>query len=195
MISGLMFPKNFTQVFASCSQDEIRLWSPANQKELLRIELSQGSHQDFTKSNCVQFMADGKSLISGWTDGKIRAFMPQSGKLFWIINNAHQEGTKDFGGVLCLTSTTAGDYVLSGGSDGEVRLWAIGKQVKKLQSAQKVHKGPITGVALVDAQNESRCASCSLDGSIIIWALRKFQILEKIKYVSIPVSIQADESQ
>lgn len=140
-------------------------------------------------------MADGKSLISGWTDGKIRAFMPQSGKLFWIINNAHKEGTKDFGGVLCLTSTTAGDYILSGGSDGEVRLWAIGKQVKKLQSAQKVHKGPITGVTLVDPQNESRCASCSLDGSIIIWALRKFSILEKIQYVNIPMSIQADESQ
>lgn len=49
-------------------------------------------------------MQDGKSIISGWTDGIIRAFLPQSGKLFWAIKNAHKSGHKDYGGVLCLKS-------------------------------------------------------------------------------------------
>jgi hypothetical protein len=35
-----------------------------------------GTQYDYAKSNCVDFMADGKSIISGWTDGKIRSFMP-----------------------------------------------------------------------------------------------------------------------
>jgi hypothetical protein len=26
--------------------------------------------------NCIEFMADGKSIISGWTDGHVRAFTP-----------------------------------------------------------------------------------------------------------------------
>jgi WD40 repeat protein len=110
----------------------------------LKIELQMGSYSDFAKCNSVEFMADGKSIISGWTDGKMRAFLPQSGKLFWIINDAHKPGDKTYGGVTCLCSTNDGENVISGGSDGEVKLWNIGKQTKKLQSAAKVHKGPIT---------------------------------------------------
>ena len=90
---------------------------------------------DFAASNCVDFMPDGKSIISGWTDGKIRCFLPQSGKLLWILTDAHKAGNKDYGGVLCLCATQDGSNILSGGSDGEVRLWDIGRQTKKLQSA------------------------------------------------------------
>lgn len=52
-ISSIKFPPNYTQVFATSSQDEIRLWSPVTQKELLRIELMQGSEFDFAKANAV----------------------------------------------------------------------------------------------------------------------------------------------
>jgi hypothetical protein len=31
-------------------------------------------------------MPDGKLLISAWNDGKVRAFLPQSGKLHFEIN-------------------------------------------------------------------------------------------------------------
>jgi hypothetical protein len=34
-------------------------------------------------------MPDGKSLISGWSDGRIRAYGPQTGKLEYTIINAH----------------------------------------------------------------------------------------------------------
>lgn len=94
--------------------------------------------------------------------------------MFWIINDAHKPGEKDFGGVTCICSTSDSENIISGGSDGEVRLWNIGRQTKKLQSSQKTHKGPITSVCLIDKQNETRCASSSLDGSIIIWNLKKF---------------------
>ena len=33
-----------------------------------------------------------KTSVSGWTDGKIRAFAPQSGKVMWVINDAHPMG-------------------------------------------------------------------------------------------------------
>ena len=39
-------------------------------------------------------MHDGKSIITGWTDGLIRAFLPQSGKLLWAIKDAHKSGIK-----------------------------------------------------------------------------------------------------
>lgn len=45
-------------------------------------------------------MKDGKTIISGWSDGKIRAFLPQSGKLKYVIHNAHNNG------VTAMTATS-----------------------------------------------------------------------------------------
>ena len=36
-------------------------------------------------------MPDGKLIVTGWNDGKIRGFLPQSGKLKFEINNAHNK--------------------------------------------------------------------------------------------------------
>ena len=36
-------------------------------------------------------LQSGKSIISGWSDGKIRAFAPQSGKLLYTIHDAHHK--------------------------------------------------------------------------------------------------------
>ena len=38
---------------------------------------------------------------------------------------------------------------------------------------------------MVDARNESQVASCSLDGSIVVWKIRQHAALEKLKHVSI----------
>lgn len=133
----------------------------------------QGSEYDFAKANCLEFMPDGKSIISGWTDGKIRSFLPQSGKLFWIINDAHQKGGKNFGGVMTIAISNDCNNVISGGDDCQVRVWDLGKQTKKLQSAQKVHNGPITKVLYIERDHDTFVASSSLDGCIILWKLKK----------------------
>ncbi len=36
-------------------------------------------------------MPDGKVIVTGWDDNKIRAFLPQTGKLKYEINNAHNK--------------------------------------------------------------------------------------------------------
>jgi len=54
-------------------------------------------------------MNDGKSILSGWSDGKIRAFLPQSGKLLYCINDAHNHG------VTALQATHNCARIVSGG--------------------------------------------------------------------------------
>jgi WD40 repeat protein len=81
---------------------------------------------------------------------------------------------------LCTTNDC--QYVITGGVDGEVKLWCIDHQVKKLQSKQKVHTQEVTGLKMVG--NDS-LASSSLDGSIILWKIQKLQSLMKISHVSI----------
>lgn len=58
-------------------------------------------------------LQDGKSIISGWSDGKIRAFGPQSGKLLYMINDAHHKA------VTALAVTSDSKRVISGGEEGE----------------------------------------------------------------------------
>ena len=52
------------------------MWSSVTLKPLLKIELAQPNEFEYAISNCVEIMQDGKSIISGWTDGIIRAFLP-----------------------------------------------------------------------------------------------------------------------
>ena len=71
--------------------------------------------------NCIAFSYDGKSILSGWNDGKIRAFYPQSGKLMYVINDAHLHG------VTSIALTSDSQRCVSGGSEGEVRIFKLGK--------------------------------------------------------------------
>ncbi len=82
-INKIAFPDNFAEVFATCSVNDIRVWNAKTRREMLRIEVP--GHECL----CARFMPDGKSLISGWNDGKVRAFLPQSGKLLYAIADAH----------------------------------------------------------------------------------------------------------
>jgi hypothetical protein len=34
----------------------------------------------------------GGLIVSGWSDGKLRAFLPQSGKLAFVVAEAQPEG-------------------------------------------------------------------------------------------------------
>lgn len=107
---------NYSDVFATCSACDIRIWNAKNRQELLRIQVPN------LESHCVTFMNDGKSILSGWNDGKIRAFLPQSGKLMYVISDAHIHG------VTAITTTSDCQKIISGGNEGEVRVWRIGKQ-------------------------------------------------------------------
>lgn len=74
-INDIVFPHNYSKVFATCSKNDIRLWNASNRHEILRLQVPN------VEANCVCFTKDGKTILSGWDDGKIRAFYPQSGKL------------------------------------------------------------------------------------------------------------------
>jgi len=63
---------------------------------------------------CVSRLQDGKSVLSGWSDGKIRAFGPQSGKLLFTINDAHHKG------VTAIAATPDSSHIVSGGGEGEL---------------------------------------------------------------------------
>jgi cilia- and flagella-associated protein 52 len=97
-------------VFATASDNDIRVWNTNTSTELLRIAVPN------LECKCITFKKDGTSLISGWNDGKIRAFGPQSGRLQYEINDAHKRSVT----ALAVTDpfNSRGDFRIVSGGEG-----------------------------------------------------------------------------
>lgn len=86
--------------------------------------------------------------MSAWNDGIIRAFTPLTGKLMYAIPNAHNKGCT----AVALTSN--GKSLVSGGVEGQVRVWRIEPQKQSLVGVLKEHFGPITSIEINKFDNE-----------------------------------------
>ncbi|XP_073090918.1 cilia- and flagella-associated protein 52-like isoform X3 [Manis javanica] len=104
------WPSGTAELFATCAKKDIRVWHTLSNRELLRITVPNMT------CHGIDFMRDGKSIISGWDDGKIRAFAPETGRLIYVINNAHRIG------VTAIATTSDCKRVISSGGEGEVLL-------------------------------------------------------------------------
>ena len=80
-------------------------------------------------------MRNGKSIFSGCDDGKIRTFLPQLGKLLYCINEAH------INGVTAITATSDCRKIVSGGMNGEIRVWRISPYEQKMEASIEVEFG------------------------------------------------------
>jgi len=156
-INAVAFPFGYSEVFATCSVSDIRVWNSKTRQELLRIQVPN------MECHCIDFMRDGRQIISGWSDGKIRAFLPQSGRLLYVINDSHKNG------VTAITATSDCGKIVSGGMEGEVRVWRIGPQTQTMEASMKEHRGRVWCIRL--RQDDSQAVSASSDGSCIIWDL------------------------
>lgn len=57
---------------------------------MLRIEIEK-KPEFINVCTTIDITIDGKKIITGWSDGKIRMFLPQSGKLIAVINENPKE--------------------------------------------------------------------------------------------------------
>ncbi|XP_032899901.1 cilia- and flagella-associated protein 52 [Amblyraja radiata] len=159
-VLNVTFPCGTSDLFATCSKAEIRIWHTPTNKELLRIVVPNMT------CNSLEFMHDGRSIISAWNDGKIRAFTPETGKLMYVIHNAHHDG------VTAIASTYDGKKIISGGGEGQVRVWEIGGKTQRLIEALKEHSSTISCIKV--KKNNEECVTASFDGTCIIWDLIRY---------------------
>ncbi len=103
-------------------------------------------------------------IVSGWDDGKIRAFYPESGRVMFIINDAHQRG------VTSIAITSDCKRIISGGGEGQVRVWLLKPDTQVLEATMKEHKNAV--VQLCINKSNTECLSASWDGTCIVWDLK-----------------------
>lgn len=154
-INPLLNFRNFPLVFATASYESVRLWSTVKFEELLRIVV-----KNFTATGVV-FAKDGKSVITSWNDGCLRAFTPLTGKLIFTITNAHNKGCS------CVAVSSSGRLLASGGVEGQVRVWKIGATSQDLVGVLKQHSASVATVDFNKFGNE--ILSASSDGTCIVW--------------------------
>eukprot|EP00002_Diphylleia_rotans_P013043 TRINITY_DN253_c0_g1_i1.p1 TRINITY_DN253_c0_g1~~TRINITY_DN253_c0_g1_i1.p1 ORF type:complete len:608 (-),score=132.32 TRINITY_DN253_c0_g1_i1:424-2247(-) len=159
-INDVAFPYGYSELFVTACKGDVRVWNSRTLKELLRIQVPN------LECNCAAFFRDGTGIISGWSDGRIRVFYPQSGKLMYVINDAHPKG------VTAVAATSDCRRIISGGNDGSVRVWSVSKEKQVMETSMKEHKGAVSSIQV--KRNDSECVSSSADGSTIIWDLHRF---------------------
>jgi len=170
-INDIAFPKGYSELFATCSAAEIRVWHSKTSSEVLRIQVPN------VTCNCIAFPTNGTQIISGWSDGKVRAFKPQSGNLDYVINDAHKltgvgnssGGVVPTNGVTAVCPSNDCARLITGGADGMVRVWAVSKNMQVMLASMNEHKGPISMLSI--KSDDTQCVSASSDGSCIVWSL------------------------
>ncbi|CDJ33780.1 WD domain, G-beta repeat-containing protein, putative [Eimeria mitis] len=135
-INQVTFPEDCSQVLATCSASDVRIWDMKTYKEMLRIQLPG------VECLCVAFAPDGSSIISGWKDGRIRAFTPETGRMLFCIEQAHKDG------VTAIAATRVGRRLVSGGLSGQFRVWDVHSQSQEMLASKKEHRGRICSLKL-----------------------------------------------
>ncbi|KAM6971925.1 cilia- and flagella-associated protein 52 [Aplochiton taeniatus] len=159
-VNDVAFPFGSSALFATCSKDDIRVWHTDTSKELLRITVPNMT------CNALDFMVDGTSIISAWNDGKIRVFAPESGRAILEIHNAHSMG------VTAIAGNRDCKKIISGGGEGQVRVWEVAQGCHRLIETMKEHKATVNSIKI--KSNDKECVTASSDGACIIWDLVRF---------------------
>jgi WD40 repeat protein len=163
-VNDLCFPRGYSDVLITCSHEEIRLWNIVKGEELLRIKVAN------ITCNAVDITPDGKTIVSGWDDGRIRCFYPQSGKPKYIVENAGG------GSVTALAVFNNNQKVIGGTSTGNLTIWELpvikttkGPTYLTKFESLKQHRAQITHIHI--RKNDSECITSSRDGTCITWDL------------------------
>lgn len=165
-VNDIAFPYNCSDIFVTCSYESIRVWHLRTAQELLRIEVPRMT------CNSVFVMRDGRSILSGWNDGKIRAHTPETGKPLYIIEDCH------YSGVTAIAATTDCMRVITGGAEGNVRVWNVSVTVQNLVQTMKEHRGAVTSICMKSDNTE--CVTSGVDGFCIVWSLATFQRVQAV---------------
>lgn len=163
-VNSVYFMPGQSDKFLTTSEDgTIRLWDSNNYSVQARCvaQSKAATHgSDSLFPNCAIFTEE--VIISGWSDGKIRAYRVDNCELLWQIDNAHKNGVS----AICLASNLK--FVCSGGVEGEVRVWEV--RSRELVSHLKEHTQRVTHLQLFP--DNQHLLTCARDRSILCWDLK-----------------------
>lgn len=163
-VNDIAYPEGCADLVVTSSRGDIRIWNIKARQELLRIQVPN------LECLCTQVTPTGSSIVSGWDDGKVRAFYPETGRLRFVIPDAHAEKVT----ALAIADNDARSpwRIVTGGAEGRVRVWRVTSSHQAMVASLSEHRGPINCIKI--NADSSQCISASSDGSCIIWDLNRY---------------------
>ena len=195
-VKNIAFGSKINELFATCGRDRtVRVWDSSDYT--VRMEGSVSKTDVFP--TCVALTLDSEIVLSGWNDGKVRAYLvnPEDRKdhgsnQAWEISDVAAGR-----GLSNLVLSNNERFFVTGSYDGMVRVWGysshelvsqLNKQVSLLTkhfvrdfsirvcylmrlSCMMQHMDEITGFALFD--DDVHILSACRDKSFYCWDLRK----------------------
>lgn len=162
-VNDIDFPQGCSDLIVTSSKGDIRVWNVRVKQELLRVQLPN------LECLCCCVTPSGGTIISGWDDGKIRAFYPETGRLKFIINDAHDKVTSL---SVCGNDNVSPWRLVSGGAEGKVRVWNITSATQSMAVSLKEHRGSVNCIRM--NRDGTQCVSASADGSCIVWDMERY---------------------
>ncbi|NXI47009.1 CFA52 protein, partial [Galbula dea] len=159
-VNDIVFPVGTSDLFATCSKNDIRVWHTPERNELIQIVVPN------LTCHAIDITKDGMRIISAWDDGQIRAFLPKTGQLVYVIKHAHSAG------VTAIAATSDCNCIVSGGGEGHVKVWEIEKKTQKLKGVLKEHTSTVSCIKI--KKDDRECVTTSHDGTCIIWDIVRF---------------------
>lgn len=158
-VDCVVFDEGGHDRFATCAQDcTIKVWDLV---ELTLISTCRAK-PDQERGAGALCLAFADMVYSGWSDGRILAHSAETGAVLWSIDTAHG------GGVSAMVLSHNRRFLLTGGVEGEVRLWEL--RSRELISHLKEHKQKVNNLAL--SEDDTVALSCSRDRCILRWDLK-----------------------
>lgn len=151
-VTGVAYPPDpngtdpiASSIFATCSSDgSVRVWDVADYRVTAK---GWCQAQKTGCPTCIAF--SGEVVFTGWQDGKIRSHEAEHGALLWAIDNCHR------GGVSALALSNNLKFIVSGGEEGEVRVWEI--RTREMFLHLKQHNGTVTSLQIFTDDTRARC--------------------------------------
>jgi len=155
------------KVLATSSDEKtVRLWSMDTLQEVQRLD----GHQDAVM--CLAFARNGDYLVSGSKDMSVALHDCATGRPLkgWQACKRDSNRFTQWG-VNSLSLSADERFLVTGGGDGAVRIWALetGLQVREFNPAAKWSVSGISGVAF--SPDGQRVAAATDDGTLYVWEI------------------------
>lgn len=152
----IAYPGSLSDMFLTCCSDGlVTLWDANDYSARLRCPSSRGS---FPLSVC----ASEDIIITGCNDGRLLSYDYAQGQNLWQIDNAHK------GGATTVKLASNVRFVVSGGAEGELRIWEL--KTREMIAHMKEHVGRVNEMKLFP--NDQYAISASRDRCLLTWDLR-----------------------
>ncbi|KAK2514712.1 hypothetical protein Q9233_014868 [Columba guinea] len=151
-VNDIVFPEGHSDLFVTCSTNDIRVWYTPERLERLRITVPN------VTCHAVEVMRDGMVIVSVECRGE------QTLQCLALVGQDVQ-GVKDQG-------LKAERILLLPAQGKEVRIWNTGEKTQKLREVLKEHRGAVSCIKI--NKNDKEGVTASLDGTCVIWDLVRY---------------------